>query len=316
MLRTADHDGVRRELRRRGYGIFRTRDQYHGERTAHHHDFYEVFLFWSGSLHYRVEDRSYHMTNGDILLIPPGNSHQPHPEAEPGSCERVVLWIDRDCFRRFPGLGFDPIECFEGGVCCLRFDDEVTMRIGELLERCMRERSSEELGSAVMADAAMLQAAILINRLRLKSVRSERRSRTGSLVSSVLEYINSHFSEELTLDNLAGRFFISKYHLSREFGRIVGIPLHRYITQKRLVVAKQMLSEGLPSSAVYQHCGFGDYSNFYRAFRGEYGISPKRYVSSLRTETDTAPGEAPVFTQDAGDGILKKRQRNKKGNAL
>jgi AraC-like DNA-binding protein len=180
----------------------------------------------------------------------------------------------------------------------------------------MRERSSEELGSAVMADAAMLQAAILINRLRLKSVRSERRSRTGSLVSSVLEYINSHFSEELTLDNLAGRFFISKYHLSREFGRIVGIPLHRYITQKRLVAAKQMLSEGLPSSAVYQHCGFGDYSNFYRAFRGEYGISPKRYVSSLRTETDTAPGETQVFTQDAGDGILKKRQRNKKGNTL
>lgn len=310
MLRTADHDGVRR----RGYEIFRTRDHYPGERAAHHHDFYEAFLIWSGSLHYRVEDRSYHMTNGDILLIPPGERHR--GEMEQGTCERVILWIDRDCFRRFPGFGFDPVSCFEGGVCCLRFDDEVTMRIGELLERCMRERSSEELGSAVMADAAMLQAAILINRLQQKSVRSERRSRSGSLVNSVLEYINSHFSEELTLDNLAGRFFISKYHLSREFGRIVGIPLHRYITQKRLVVAKQMLSEGLPSSAVYQHCGFGDYSNFYRAFRGEYGISPKRYVSSLRTETDTVPEETKVFTQDAGDGILKKRQRKKKGNTL
>ena len=179
MLRTADHDGVRR----RGYEIFRTRDHYPGERAAHHHDFYEAFLIWSGSLHYRVEDRSYHMTNGDILLIPPGNSHQPLPEAEPGSCERAVLWIDRDCFRRFPGFSFDPVSCFEGGVCCLRFDDEVTMRIGELLERCMRERDSEELGSTVMADAAMLQAAVLINRLRLKSVRSERRSRSGSLVN-------------------------------------------------------------------------------------------------------------------------------------
>ena len=302
--------------RSRGYELFRTRESYPGEKASHGHDFFEVLLVWSGSLDYRAEGRSYHMTNGDILLIPPGISHQLQPEGEPGSCERVILRLERDCFRRFPGLGFEPMECFEGGVCCLRFDDEVTMRIGELLERCMRERSSEELGSAVMADAAMLQAAILINRLRLKSVRSERRSRTGSLVSSVLEYINSHFSEELTLDNLAGRFFISKYHLSREFGRIVGIPLHRYITQKRLVVAKQMLSEGLPSSAVYQHCGFGDYSNFYRAFRGEYGISPKRYVSSLREEADASPGETPVFTQDAGDGILKKRQRNKKGKAL
>lgn len=289
MLRTADHDGVRRELRRRGYGIFRTRDHYPGERAAHHHDFYEVFLIWSGSLHYRVEDRSYHMTNGDILLIPPRNRHQ--PETEQGTCERAILWIDRDCFRRFPGFGFDPASCFESGVCCLRFDDETTMRIGELLERCMRECASEELGSNVMADTAMLQAAILINRLQQKSVQGERRSRSGSLVNSVLEYINNHFSEELTLDSLAGRFFISKYHLSREFGRIVGIPVHRYIIQKRLVVAKQMLSEGRSSSMVYQHCGFGDYSNFYRAFRNEYGISPKDYVATLRQ--DRAPAREP-----------------------
>ena len=314
MLRTADPDGMRRKLYRRGYEIFRTRDHYPGERAAHHHDFYEVYLIWSGSLHYRVEDRSYHMTNGDILLIPPGNSHQ--PETEQGTCERVVLWIDRDCFRRFPGFGFDPTVCFDAGVCCLRFDDEITMRIGELLERCLRESTGEELGSGVMADTAMLQAMILINRLHRKTTQGERRSRSGSLVNSILEYINSHFAEELTLDRLANRFFISKYHLSREFGRIVGIPVHRYITQKRLVVAKQMLSEGLPSSAVYQHCGFGDYSNFYRAFRGEYGISPKRYVSSLRTENDTVPEETKVFTQDVGDDILKKRQRKKKGNTL
>ena len=78
MLRTADHDSVRR----RGYEVFRIRDHYPGERAAHHHDFSEAFLIWSGSLHYRVEDRSYHMTNGDILLIPPGTTHQPQPEAE------------------------------------------------------------------------------------------------------------------------------------------------------------------------------------------------------------------------------------------
>ena len=310
MLRTADHDGVRR----RGYEVLRTRDHYPGERADHHHDFYEVFLIWSGSLHYRVEDRFYHMTNGDILLIPPGNSHQ--PETEQGTCERVILWIDRDCFRRFPGFGFDPASCFEGGVCCLRFNDEITMRIGELLERCMREHGSEELGSGVMADTAMLQAMILINRLHHKATRGERRSRSGSLVSSILEYINSHFAEELTLDSLANRFFISKYHLSREFGRIVGIPVHRYITQKRLVVAKQMLSEGRPSSAVYQHCGFGDYSNFYRAFRGEYGISPKAYVSSLREDTARNAQGTGAFTSDDADDILKERQRKKKGNIL
>ena len=297
--------------RSRGYELFRTREYYPGEKASHGHDFFEVLLIWSGSLHYRVEGHTYHMTNGDILLIPPGDRHQ--TQQEPGSCERMILRIDRDFFRRVPPFGADPTGCFDTGGTCLRFDDEITMRIGELLDRCLRETGSQELGSSIMADSAMLQAMILIHRLHRKATQSERRSRSGSLVASVIEYINNHFSEELTLDGLAGRFFISKYHLSREFGRIVGVPLHRYITQKRLVVAKQMLSEGLPSSAVYQHCGFGDYSNFYRAFRGEYGVSPKRYVSSLRTETDAPPEETQVFPQTPG-GIREKKQRKKKGN--
>ena len=293
MQHTAGSDRLRKRLGRRGYEIFRTREAYQGERTPHCHDFYEVNLIWSGSMHYRVGSRSCHLTNGDILLLSPGQEHQPEPEAEQGPCERVVLWIGDVFLNQFRSLGFDPTACFEesqpGGGSCLRFDDDATMRIGELLDRCLRESAAEEFGSAMMADTTAVQAMILINRLYRKSVQDRRRGRSGSLVSSVLEYINNHFSEELTLDSLANRFFISKYHLSREFGRVVGVPVHRYITQKRLVVAKQLLSEGRPSSMVYQHCGFGDYSNFYRAFRGEYGISPKAYVAALREESARSP---------------------------
>ena len=90
------------------------------------------------------------------------------------------------------------------------------------------------------------------------------------------------YNENLSLDDLANKFFISKYHLSREFQRLVGTSVHRYIVQKRLVMAKQMLSSGKPSSEVYQNCGFGDYSNFYRAFKAEYQISPKDYVLRLK----------------------------------
>ena len=288
MQHTAGSDRLRKRLGRRGYEIFRTREVHQEERTPHCHDFYEVTLIWSGSMHYRVGARSYHLTNGDILLLSPGQEHQPEPEPEKGPCERVVLWIGDVFLNQFRSLGFDPTACFEEtqpGGSCLRFDEDATMRIGELLDRCLRESAAEDFGSAMMADTTAVQVMILINRLYRKSVQDRRRGRSGSLVNSVLEYINNHFSEELTLDSLANRFFISKYHLSREFGRVVGVPVHRYITQKRLVVAKQLLSEGRPSSMVYQHCGFGDYSNFYRAFRGEYGISPKAYVAALREET-------------------------------
>ena len=288
MPHTATSDRLRRRLQRRGYEIFRTREAYPEERTLHHHDFYEVNLVWSGSMHYHIESRSYHLTNGDILLISPNELHQPDPETDLTACERVVLWIDKAFLQQFRSFGFDPTACFDTTDprhgSCLRFDNESTLRIGELLERCLRENESGDFGAVMMADTIMLQVMILINRLHSSTALGEHRDRSQTLVTSVLDYINSYYAEELTLDNLANRFFISKYHLSREFGRIVGTSVHRYLIQKRLVVAKQLLSEGRPSSAVYQHCGFGDYSNFYRAFKAEYGISPKEYVANLRED--------------------------------
>ena len=288
MPHAATSDGLRRRLAHRGYEIFRCRDAYPQEHTLHHHDFYEVNLVWSGSLHYNIGSRSYHLTTGDTLLVSPDELHQPDPEEVFSGCERVILWIEKSYLQQFQAFGFDPTECFDtarsGHTNCLRFDDETTMRIGDLLELCLRENESEDYGCRMMGDTAMIQVMILINRLYRSSAQSERRDRSGTLVGGVLDYINSHYAEELSLDGLANRFFISKYHLSREFGRIVGTSVHRYIIQKRLVVAKQLLSEGRPSSAVYQHCGFGDYSNFYRAFKAEYGISPKEYVSNLRED--------------------------------
>ena len=280
---------LRKRLSRRGYVIFRTRESYPEERTLHHHDFYEVNMFWSGSVHYHIESRSYQLTAGDILLVSPNELHQPDPDAAAGGCERVILWIDKAYLQQFQNFGFDATSCFDtadpGHTNCLRFDEETTYRIADLVERCIRENESEEFGSTMMGDTLMIQVVILINRLRRSAAHTERRDRSVSPVAGVLDYINEHYAEELTLDGLANRFFISKYHLSREFGRLVGTSVHRYITQKRLAMAKQLLSEGRPSSTAYQQCGFGDYSNFYRAFKAEYGISPKEYIANVREDT-------------------------------
>jgi len=137
----------------------------------------------------------------------------------------------------------------------------------------------------------LAQVRIFLNRLALQQHREDPVTAQDSTVYNVLGYINEHYNENLTLDDLANRFFISKYHLSREFQRLVGSSVHRYIVQKRLVMAKQMLSNGKPSSEVYQSCGFGDYSNFYRAFKAEYQISPKEYVLRLK---ESAYREDPI----------------------
>ena len=97
------------------------------------------------------------------------------------------------------------------------------------------------------------------------------------LVSRVLAYISEHYSEKITLQNLADRFYVSKYHLSHEFSAKVGTSVYRYIILKRLLSAREQIADGVPPSEVYQTCGFQDYANFYRAFKTEYGISPKEF---------------------------------------
>ena len=94
----------------------------------------------------------------------------------------------------------------------------------------------------------------------------------------MLAYISEHYNEKLTLQDLADQFYVSKYHLSHEFSARVGTSVYRYIILKRLLAAREQIADGAPPSEVYQNCGFQDYANFYRAFKTEYGISPKEFA--------------------------------------
>ena len=98
------------------------------------------------------------------------------------------------------------------------------------------------------------------------------------MVTELLSYINEHYADSLSLEGLAKRFFISKYHLSHEFSRAVGTGVYRYIMLRRLTVAKQLLSDGVAPGEVYGQCGFQDYTSFFRAFKAEYGVNPRTFA--------------------------------------
>ena len=277
---------TRQTMRGSTFEIFRYKDAYLKEVALHHHDFYEVYFFLSGNVQYNIESRSYLLTPGDVLLISPMELHQPMFGAEHREYERIVLWIDKQFLEGFNLQGQDLAACFDttlpGHTNLLRPEGVARQYLTFLLENLMVEVASEDPYSEMAALSLLAQVLVSLNRLAKQSAGEESKSGRDATVYSVLGYINEHYSENLTLDDLANRFFISKYHLSREFQRLVGTSVHRYIIQKRLVMAKQMLSEGKPSSEVYQHCGFGDYSNFFRAFKAEYQISPKDYVLRLK----------------------------------
>lgn len=251
-------------------------------------DYYLLLFIQSGNLACSVKGREYLLTAGDVLLMGPGEVYRQQPD--PNDREWIELRINRSFIRRINLDRDDLTRCFDSSRpdhSYLLHPDGISRELlNYLLNMIHRELASREYGAEMYCAGALLQILVSLNRLAI-SATGENDTRPGaeSVVYRILDYINEHYVEDLSLDFLANRFFVSKYHLSREFSHLVGCSVHQYIIQKRLDMAKQMMSAGLPVSEVYQHCGFGDYSNFYRAFKGKYRISPRDYVENLKKET-------------------------------
>ena len=285
----------RQHMQTSTYELFRYKDAYSQEVALHHHDFYEVYFCLFGKLQYNIESRSYLLTPGDVLLISPMELHQPVIRGDSRSYERFVLWIDKRFLEGLALSGTDFSYCFDttqpGHTNLLRPEGSQRQLLTFWMEQLQQETVSSDPYSEISSLSYLAQILVLLNRLARQATQESPRQSQDSVVYYILSYINEHYNEDLSLDYLANKFFTSKYHLSREFQRLAGTSVHRYIIQKRLVMAKQMLSDGVPSSEVYQLCGFGDYSNFYRAFKAEYQISPKEFANQLR---DAPRREDPI----------------------
>ncbi len=272
---------VRQTMRKQSFEIFHYNQMTPEEVTVHHHDFYEVFFFLGGKVTYRAEGQLYHLRPGDILLINPMVLHQPIIASDSPDYERIILWVDKAYLEQIAGDEGALSRCFEGAerIRLLHLPSSVQrVEMTELLGRLVRECYGNEHGASFYAEGLFLQIMVELNRLALHAGnRTEGEQDAPSLVASLLDYINEHYSENLSLEGLAKRFFVSKYHLSHEFSHAIGTGVYRYIMLRRLTAAKQLLSEGDAPGEVYIRCGFKDYTSFFRAFKAEYGISPKAF---------------------------------------
>jgi len=131
--------------------------------------------------------------------------------------------------------------------------------------------------SEALLRATVTQIILLLTREQPKMPEDD----GSGVVHRVIEYLNEHLTEELSLETLAKEFFISKYHLCRIFHARTGASIFNYFNTKRIALAQQMIADGENATAVAVRLGFRDYSTFYRAYRKQTGQSP---VRKLRME--------------------------------
>lgn len=281
------HYSAQQQMKGTSFELQYKRDDYLNVVELHHHDFYEVFYLISGDVTYTIESKLYKVLPGDLLLISPKELHQVHIQSGRSVYERYVLWLSPEYIRQLSTPESDLLSALDpsrtGYRNQLRLQGSDRQRVLSLLEQLYQEDAGEGFGADLLPGSLLTQFLVTVNRLALRENLSvEDLSRSSKTVTQVIEYIHVHYGEPLSLDMLAEKFFVSKYHLSHEFQRQVGTGVYRYIQKKRLQIARHLLSEGEKPSDVAALCGFPDYPGFYRAFRGEYGTSPREFLSFQR----------------------------------
>ncbi len=272
----------RQSMSREDFEIFHYRDARFSGVPVHQHDFYEIYFFISGNVEYSVEGKIYEMKKGDILLINPLELHQPRISADQDDYERIVLWISKQYLFSLSSNDTSLTRCFDntnpGHTNLLRLSYTAQEQLGIMLGELSKEQNTESYAKDLACKAILLRILVELNRLSVSyGEKHETESSLSPFIMSVLDYINQHYCEKLSLSSIAKEFFVSKYYLSHSFNSVVGTSVHRYIILKRLIHAKQMLASGIKPTTVAANCGFTDYAGFYRAFTGEYGITPTEY---------------------------------------
>lgn len=268
----------------RDYEIFHYSDTNLQKVNLHHHDFYECYLFISGDVTYLIEGKTYTLKPGDIILINSTELHQPIINNNEIPYERIVLWLDKNFINSLSTATTDLARCFEdqAKVNVIRASIETQQNIKLILTKLLALENYIGIGSELLYKAYIVEILVHLNMLLFQNgVKLSIEIKKSNLIDEIIQYINNHIEEDISIDELSEQFYLSKYHLIREFKKHSGTTIHKYIVQKKLIQAKELILSGIPIINVYEQCGFGDYSNFFRAFKNEYGITPKNFFDLM-----------------------------------
>ena len=281
MMHTQGFD-PRQVMKADTFEVFHYREPRRGGVEVHHHDFYEVYYLLDGQVEYWVDGRIIRMEPGDLLLINPQELHRPLVGSDSDRYERIVLWINKEYLERLTTGKSKLSSCFDQSlpnrICPADAERHILKaRMHELVH----EYYSRDFGSRLCAQGLFLQLMVQLNRLAFRTEDPEGEAQQlSALVQKTMSYIRENISTPLSLEEIAGHLYVSKYHLSHAFSREVGVSLYRYIMLRRLLLARQLLLAGQGAGQVSISCGFSDYASFYRAFKAEYGVSPRAYASA------------------------------------
>ena len=248
--------------------LYVTRAQYSPEWASapHIHDCAELFFVTGGFGSLQVQDTLLPVCAGDLIVVNAGVPHTELSQAE-DPMEYVVL-------------GVEGLEMLTGQNGCALLHGFAQQRpVSHCLNMLLSEAAGAQDGSAaVCGDLLHIILLLMLRQRDMRLLPVPRVAKATRECSLVRRYIDDHFKENITLEQLAVVAHLNKYYLSHAFQREFGVSPIRYLTQRRIQESRFLLAETDHSlSHIAQVLGFSSLSYFSQCFRRTEGVSPKEY---------------------------------------
>lgn len=251
----------------------------------HIHDCYELYYSISGGKQFLIDNCLYSIAPGDLFIINQYESHK-LTQIDDMVHERIVLSIHPDYAKKLSTPETDLDYCFSNRS--ENFQHKISLNKEQqkrFLYYVNKITSADGFAHDIIEQAAFMELLVMINSIAAGAQRDREplpevltTYKYNHQVDDILSYINRNISNDITIEQIAGAFFLSESYICRIFKAATGTTIGKYITARRISIAKALLNEGVSVSEAFERSGFTDYSNFFKAFTKAVGVSPKKYA--------------------------------------
>ncbi|WP_438347526.1 AraC family transcriptional regulator [Paenibacillus sp. FA6] len=254
----------------------------------HQHDSMEILVFLDGDCEFFCEGKTYSLKKGDVIVIPPYAVHQAIVKNF-DSYERIIINFSEHLLDDFisssPSMKENINYQKTQGSYVLQLHSKKFQDILSVLQELYHKIMNDKGNVSFSTNYLFFQLVQDIFDPASSMPNLNNNNELDQRILSILEYIELHLTEpDLSLASVSNYFHLNKYYFSHYFTKNMNLPFYRYVSLKRLAYAVTMIKQNqLSIEKIALKCGFLDYSSFYRLFKNEYHLSPKKLQKEYKS---------------------------------
>lgn len=277
------HTPTNHALQKSGVFVRADADDWQYNWPVHTHEGLEVYYFIRGNANYIIGENIYDLSPGDMLLFHGSIIHRVNPSKDVPYIRSYVNFtesflqelVSQDMYGKLMSIFESP-----NGML-IRWAVEERKEVELYFRSIQREYERESFGYELVLKTLLIQLLVGVYRKakRLHELSpGPPQSHSQENVRRILQYVNQHFTEQFSLNELSNELHLNKYYICHCFKEVTGSTINNYVISKRIEEAKKLLrTSHAPVSLIAEQLGFNTAVHFSRSFRKYAGMSPQQY---------------------------------------